>query len=38
METIKIVCFESERNEKIRMMVKGYSHFKINRFGKLKNN
>ncbi|MFC2094628.1 glycosyltransferase family 2 protein [Bacteroidota bacterium] len=38
METLKIVCFESERIEKIRMMFKGYSHFKMNRFGKLNNN
>jgi rhamnosyltransferase len=38
METIKIVCFESERIEKMRMMIKGYSHFRINRFGKLKIN
>lgn len=35
METIKIVCFERERNEKIRMMIKGYSHYKKNKFGKL---
>ena len=35
METIKIVCFETERNEKIRMMIKGYSHYKRNNFGKL---
>jgi len=38
METLKIVCFESERIEKIRMMIKGYSHFKKNRFGKIENN
>ena len=37
METLKIVCFESERIEKMRMMINGYSHFKINRFGKLEN-
>jgi len=35
METLKVVCFESERIEKIRMMVKGYSHYKKNNFGKL---
>ncbi len=35
METLKVVCFESERIEKIRMMIKGYSHYKKNNFGKL---
>jgi rhamnosyltransferase len=38
MEILKIICFESERLKKIRMIKKGYSHFKMNRFGKLKNN
>jgi len=35
METLKIVCFEHERIKKIRMMIKGYSHYKKNNFGKL---
>jgi rhamnosyltransferase len=35
METLKIVCFERERIEKIRMMIKGYSHYKKNNYGKL---
>jgi len=35
LETLKIVCFESNRIEKIRMMIKGYSHYKKNNFGKL---
>ena len=35
METLKVVCFESERIEKIRMMIRGYSHYKKNNFGRL---
>ncbi len=35
METLKIVCFESKRKEKMRMMIKGFSHYKMNKFGKL---
>ncbi|MBT8385937.1 MAG: glycosyltransferase family 2 protein [Ignavibacteria bacterium] len=35
METLKVVCFERERIEKIRMMIKGYSHYKKKKFGKL---
>lgn len=35
LETLKIVCFERERIEKIRMMIKGYSHYKMNNFGKI---
>jgi len=35
METLKVLCFENERIEKIRMMIKGYSHYKKNNFGKL---
>jgi rhamnosyltransferase len=35
LETLKVVCFENERIEKIRMMIKGYSHYRKNNFGKL---
>jgi len=35
LETLKIVCFERQRIEKIRMMIKGYSHYKMNNFGKI---
>jgi len=35
METLKVACFERERIEKIRMMIKGYSHYKKNNFGRL---